>query len=97
MEFTRQLARGSLIREFMKQAPVQPYSVVQQVALIYTATRTSVLDGVNDNALLSAFGDRSSWATVNATSLTAIDYLSLASSVLSEHLVRLMDIRPARC
>ena len=43
----RQLARGSLIREFMKQAPGQPYSVVQQVALIYTATRTSVLDGVN--------------------------------------------------
>ena len=40
--------RGSLIREFMKQAPGQPYSVVQQVALIYTATRTSVLDGVND-------------------------------------------------
>ena len=30
----RQLARGSLIREFMKQAPGQPYSVVQQVALI---------------------------------------------------------------
>ena len=57
----RQLARGSLIREFMKQAPGQPYSVVQQVALIYTATRTSVLDGVNDiaamkNALLEAFG-----------------------------------------
>ena len=36
------------------------------------------MDGVNDiaamkNALLSAFGDRSSWATVNATSLTAIE------------------------
>ena len=74
----RQLARGSLIREFMKQAPGQPYSVVQQVALIYTATRTSVLDGVNDiaamkNALLEAFGDRSSWDSVNATSLTAIE------------------------
>ena len=62
----------------MKQAPGQPYSVVQQVALIYTATRTSVLDGVNDiaamkNALLEAFGDRSSWDSVNATSLTAIE------------------------
>ena len=47
--------------KIMKQAPGQPYSVVQQVALIYTATRTSVLDGVNDiaamkNALLEAFG-----------------------------------------
>ena len=33
-----------------------------------------VLDGVNDiAALLEAFGDRSSWDSVNATSLTAIE------------------------
>ena len=38
----RQLARGTQIREFMKQAPGQPYSVLQQVALIYTGTRTNV-------------------------------------------------------
>ena len=74
----RQLARGTQIREFMKQAPGQPYSVLQQVALIYTGTRTNVLDGIGDlaamkSALLEAFGERSPWDSVNAKSLGDIE------------------------
>ena len=77
-QFASDLDEATQRQLALKQAPGQPYSVVQQVALIYTATRTSVLDGVNDiaamkNALLEAFGDRSSWDSVNATSLTAIE------------------------
>ncbi len=30
----------------MKQATVQPYTVLQQVALIYTGTRTNLLDAI---------------------------------------------------
>ena len=74
----RLLARGIQIREFLKQAPGQPYSVLQQVALIYTATRTQVLDGVSDlagfkTAQLAAFGERSAWASVNVTTLGDIE------------------------
>ena len=74
----RQLARGIQIREFMKQAPGQPYTVLQQVALIYTGTRTNVLDGIGDlaamkSSLLEAFGERSPWASVNVKSLTDIE------------------------
>lgn len=42
----RQLRRGNTIREFLKQAPGQPHSVLQQVALIYTGTRTSACDAI---------------------------------------------------
>ena len=48
----RQLIRGAQLRELLKQAPAQPLSVVQQVAIIYTGTRTSLLDNVGD---LTAF------------------------------------------
>lgn len=74
----RQLARGNQIREFLKQAPGQPYSVLQQVALIYTGTRTNFLDGVRDlasvkSALLARFGPRSTWASMQVTTLGAIE------------------------
>jgi F-type H+/Na+-transporting ATPase subunit alpha len=36
----RLLLRGTQLRELLKQAPGQPYSVLQQVALIYIGTRT---------------------------------------------------------
>ena len=39
----RQLIRGAQLRELLQQAPAQPLSVVQQVAIIYTGTRTSIL------------------------------------------------------
>ena len=42
----RRLLRGSQLRELLKQAPGQPYSVLQQVALIYTGTRTQLLDDI---------------------------------------------------
>ena len=47
-QFASDLDEATQRQLALKQAPGQPYSVVQQVALIYTATRTSVLDGVND-------------------------------------------------
>ena len=60
--------------KIMKQAQAQPLSVVQQVAIIYTGTRTSILDNVGDltaikGALLSAFGSRSPWLSGNVTTL----------------------------
>ena len=36
----RQLIRGAQLRELLKQVQAQPLSVVQQVAIIYTGTRT---------------------------------------------------------
>jgi F-type H+-transporting ATPase subunit alpha len=39
----RLLLRGTQLRELLKQAPGQPYSVLQQIALIYTGTRTDYL------------------------------------------------------
>ena len=70
----RQLIRGAQLRELLKQAPAQPLSVVQQVAIIYTGTRTSILDNVGDltaikGAFLSAFGSRSPWLSGNVTTL----------------------------
>ena len=74
----RQLIRGAQLRELLKQAPAQPLSVVQQVAIIYTGTRTSILDNVGDltaikGALLSAFGSRSRWLSGNVHSLEDIE------------------------
>ena len=75
-QFASDLDEATQRQLALKQAPGQPYSVVQQVALIYTATRTSVLDGVND---IPAGGFRRQvfvglgWDSVNATSLTAIE------------------------
>ena len=70
----RQLIRGAQLRELLQQAPAQPLSVVQQVAIIYTGTRTSILDNVGDltaikGAFLSAFGSRSPWLSGNVTTL----------------------------
>lgn len=42
----RLLLRGTQLRELLKQSPGQPYSVLQQVALIYTGTRTDYLEEV---------------------------------------------------
>ena len=42
----RLLLRGTQLRELLKQSPGQPYSVLQQVALIYTGTRTDYLEHV---------------------------------------------------
>ena len=74
----RQLIRGAQLRELLKQAPAQPLSVIQQVAIIYTGTRTSILDNVGDltaikGALLSAFGSRSPWLSGNVHSLEDIE------------------------
>lgn len=40
------LARGTQLRELLKQAPGQPYSVLQQVVLIYIGTRTDSLSSI---------------------------------------------------
>jgi F-type H+-transporting ATPase subunit alpha len=42
----RLLLRGTQLRELLKQAPGQPYSVLQQVALIYIGTRTDYLERI---------------------------------------------------
>ena len=42
----RLLLRGTQLRELLKQAPGQPYSVLQQVALIYIGTRTDYLEQI---------------------------------------------------
>lgn len=43
----KQLARGLRLREILKQAPANPYSVDQQVILIYASTRTNVFDRID--------------------------------------------------
>jgi F-type H+-transporting ATPase subunit alpha len=42
----RLLLRGTQLRELLKQAPGHPYSVLQQVVLIYTGTRTDYLEQI---------------------------------------------------
>ena len=42
----RRILRGTQLRELLKQSPGQPYTVLQQVALIYTGTRTNLLDAI---------------------------------------------------
>ena len=79
----RQLTRGIQLREVLKQAPGQPYSVLQQVALIYVGTRTSLLDGLHDiggmkRSLVATFGERSKWASVRAKALGDIEEQMLA-------------------
>lgn len=74
------LIRGNQLREFLKQSPGQPYSVLQQVALIYTGTRTDYLNDVEmsqipevKQLLLEKFNDRSPLAAANAGSLDDIE------------------------
>jgi len=42
----RRILRGSQLRELLKQAPRQLYPILQQVALIYTGTRSKILDDI---------------------------------------------------
>ena len=54
----RLLLRGTQLRELLKQAPGQPYSVLQQVALIYIGTRTDYLERI-PSEIQSEIEDRS--------------------------------------
>ncbi len=74
------LLRGSQLRELLKQSPGQPYSVLQQVALIYTGTRTDYLEDIPLNSVQAAklklvehFGQVSSLATGSLGSLNDIE------------------------
>ena len=42
----KQLARGQRLRELLKQPPAVPYSVLQQVMLIFAGTRTDLCDSI---------------------------------------------------
>ena len=48
----RTLLRGTQLRELLKQAPGQPYSVLQQVVLIFVGTRTNYLEQIPVEAVL---------------------------------------------
>ena len=74
------LLRGSQLRELLKQSPGQPYSVLQQVALIYTGTRTDYLEDIPLNSLqvtklklVEHFGQVSSLANGAVGSLNDIE------------------------
>ena len=74
------LLRGSQLRELLKQSPGQPYSVLQQVSLIYTGTRTDYLEDIPLNSvqvtklkLVEHFGQASSLASVSLGSLNDIE------------------------
>jgi hypothetical protein len=42
----KQLARGQRLRELLKQPPALPYTTLQQVMLIFTGTRTAIIDSI---------------------------------------------------
>lgn len=74
------LTRGTQLQELLKQSPGQPYSVLQQVAIIYTGTRTDYLNAVvmgsiaeAKNALVEQFNDRSPLAAADLGSLDTIE------------------------
>ena len=76
----RLLLRGSQLRELLKQSPGQPYSVLQQVVLIYTGTRTDYLEDIAQNRLLEVknqllerFNERSPLAASGLGSLKEIE------------------------
>ena len=64
------LLRGSQLRELLKQSPGQPYSVLQQVSLIYTGTRTDYLEDIPLNS-------------VQVTKLKLVEHFGQASSLAS--------------
>ena len=76
----RLLLRGTQLRELLKQAPGQPYSVLQQVALIYIGTRTDYLEQIPVTQvqdvklqLLERFNDRSALASNPLAALNDIE------------------------
>ena len=42
----KQLARGQRLRELLKQPPALPDTTLQQVMLIFTGTRTAIIDSI---------------------------------------------------
>jgi ATP synthase alpha/beta chain, C terminal domain len=91
----RLLLRGTQLRELLKQAPGQPYSVLQQVAIIYIGTRTDYLaripvTQVQDvkNQLLERFNDRCALASTTLGSLSDIEDDSRVNPVTSSALFR---------
>ena len=76
----RLLLRGTQLRELLKQAPGQPYSVLQQVALIYIGTRTDYLEQIPVTQvqdvklqLLERFNERCALASNPLASLNDIE------------------------
>lgn len=76
----RLLLRGTQLRELLKQAPGQPYSVLQQVALIYVGTRTDYLEQIPVSQvldvklqLLERFNERCALASNQLSSLDDIE------------------------
>jgi len=74
------LIRGNQLQELLKQSPGQPYSVLQQVALIYTGTRTDSLNAFDmgklpevKQLLVEKFNDRSPLAASNLGSLDDVE------------------------
>ena len=68
------------LRELLKQAPGQPYSVLQQVALIYIGTRTDYLEQIPVTQvqdvklqLLERFNERCALASNPLASLNDIE------------------------
>ena len=70
---------GSQLRELLKQSPGQPYLVLQQVALIYTGTRTDYLEDIPLNS-------------VRVTKLKLVEHFGQASSLAGGSLGSLKDI-----
>lgn len=84
------LARGTQLRELLKQSPGQPYSVLQQVALIYVGTRTDALSSVPLDMLpeiklqlVTRYGENNPMASATLGSLDDVeaDLLEAAQSI----------------
>lgn len=79
-ETQKQIARGTQLQEILKQSPGKPYSVLQQVALIFTGTRTEFLTDMpleqlmeTKNRLVERFGESSSLASLDTSSLDLVE------------------------
>lgn len=84
------LARGTQLQELLKQAPGQPYSVLQQVALIYVGTRTDALSSIPLDMLpeiklqlVTRYGENNPMASSTLGSLDDVeaDLLEAAQSI----------------
>ena len=93
----RQLIRGAQLRELLKQAPAQPLSVVQQVAIIYTGTRTSLLGNVGDLTAFMVAGQGLLFGRMRAVEpypeIARVINVRIAAFLL----VRLNQGKPRRC
>ena len=79
-ETQKQIARGTQLQEILKQSPGNPYSVLQQVALIFIGTRTEFLNDMSTDKLLETkqwlleqFNEGSDLASMDISSLDKVE------------------------